>query len=164
MRTAVISVSDGAKILQDLKTPQSNPGAVSSALPQSGGLCTFGQGMEKARSLFKVNGIRGISQVLIILLAAKSDDDVSKSANELHKAGVLVYTVSSMKNVNETTAISMTSDPVSEFFVSSPGIPTVDTTKQALVDKLERGLFKKRVFPTQVLYQSFDHLNSSLAR
>lgn len=142
VRTAIISVSDGAKIIQDLEIPQSNPSAVSSAFPPPGGLCTFGQGLETTSALLKAKGIRGVPQVLVVLLAGKSDDDISKPANDLRKAGVLVYSVGLKETVNESTVSDMASDPISEYFISSPGFPDVDSTKKALLDKLERGLLK----------------------
>lgn len=140
VRTALISVSNGAEIVQGLKAQPYNPVAVSSASHLSGGLCTFGQGMEIALALFRNSGIRGIPQVLITLLDGKSDDDVSKPAIEISKAGVLMYAVGSKNKVSEFVASNITSDPTKEFFIPDPGILPIETMKQAVVDKLERGL------------------------
>ena len=140
VRTALISVSNGAEIVQGLKAQPYNPVAVSSASHLSGGLCTFGQGMETALALFRNSGIRGIPQVLITLLDGKSDDDVSKPAIEISKAGVLMYAVGSKNKVSEFVASNITSDPTKEFFIPDPGILPIETMKQAVVDKLERGL------------------------
>ena len=144
LRTAIISVSNGTKIIQDLKTPaSSNSTEVFLESPSSGGLCTFGRGLEATSKLFKTKGMTGIPQILIVLLAEKSDDDVSKPANNLRKAGVLVYSVGLKETINASTVNNLPSDPVSEFFISSPDFAAVVLTKQALLDKLNRGLLYK---------------------
>ena len=143
LRTAIISVSNGTKIIQDLKAPSSNSTEVFLESPSSGGLCTFGRGLEATRKLFKSKGMAGIPQILIVLLAEKSDDDVSKPADGLHKAGVLVYSVGLKETINASTVNNLPSDPVSEFFISSPDFAAVVSTKQALLDKLNRGLLYK---------------------
>lgn len=142
MRNAIIAVSNGANIIQDLKLSPSSSMAVSPAFPSSGGLCTFGQGLEVTSKLFKNKGISGVPQVLIVFLVGKSTDDVSKPAKDLQKAGVLVYLVGLKETVNESSSSDIASDPVSEYFISSPGFPAIDSTKQALLDKLERGLLE----------------------
>lgn len=142
VRSAVIAVSNGANLVQDLKQQPSNPMTVSSAFPLSGSLCTYGKGLEAASKLFKDKSTKGVPQVLIIFLAGKSDNDVSTAANDLHELGVLVYLVGLKDAVNESLAGEMASDPVSEYFISSPGFLAVDSTKQALLDKLERGLLE----------------------
>ena len=90
LRTAIISVSNDTEIIQDLKVLSSNSTEVSLEFPSSGGLCSFGRGLEATSKMFKTKGMKGIPQILIVLLAEKSSDDVSKPANDLHKAGVLV--------------------------------------------------------------------------
>ncbi|PFX28712.1 Collagen alpha-3(VI) chain [Stylophora pistillata] len=138
VRFAIISVSSGAEIVQVLKKQPDNLIAVSSASLPSGGLCTFGQGIDKAHELLKNNRISGILQVMISLLDGKSDDDVSKPASELSKAGVLLYAVGSKEKVGEYVASNITSDPTSEFFIPDLGILAIDTMKQAVVDKIEK--------------------------
>lgn len=143
LRTAIILVSNGAKIIQDLKIPSPNFTKVSLESPSSGGLCTFGQGLQAISRMFKAKGIKGVPQFLITFLAGKSSDDVSKPANNLHKAGVLVYTVGLKETINASTVSDMGSDPASEYFISFPNFTAVDSTKQALLDKLKRGLWNK---------------------
>ena len=152
LRTAIISVSDGFKIIQDLKVPTSNSTVVSLESPSSGGLCTFGRGLEATGKMFKTKGMMGIPQLVIVLLAGKSSDDVSKPANDLHKAGVLVYSVGLKKTINASTVINLPSDPVAEYFLSFPDFAAVDSTKQALLDKLNRGFLNKFIlFKNQIL-------------
>ena len=143
LRTAIISVSNGTKIIQDLKVLSSNSTEVALESPSSGGLCTFGRGLEATGKMFKTKGMKGIPQILIVLLAEKSSDDVSKPANDLHKAGVLVYLVSLKETINASTVNNLPSDPFSEYFISFPNFSAADSTKQALLDKLNRGLLYK---------------------
>lgn len=138
MRTAIIAVSNGIKIIQDLKVPSSNLTEVSLESPSSGGLCTFGTGLKAASKMFKTKGTKGVPQFLIVLLAGKSDDEVSKPANDLHKAGVLVYLVGLKKTINASTVNNLSSEPASEYFISFPDF-AADSIKQALLDKLNRG-------------------------
>lgn len=144
LRTAIISVSNGAKIIQDLKVPSSNSTEVSLESPASGRFCTFGRGLEATSKMFKTKGMKGVPQFLIVLLAGKSDDDVSKPANDLHRAGVLVYSVGLKETINASTVINLPSDPTSEYFISFPDF-AADSIKQALLDKLNRGLLSKNI-------------------
>ena len=143
LRTAIISVSKGAKIIQDLKVPSSNSTEVSLESTSSGGLCTFGRGLETASKIFKTRGMKGVPQFLIVLLAGKSSNDVSKPASDLRKAGVLVYSVGLKETINASAVINMPSDPASEYFISFPDFAAVDSIRQALVDKLNRGLLNR---------------------
>ena len=139
-RIAIISVSNGARLLQDFTNLPANLSAVRSAHIQPKGLCTFGDGLVTTSALFKAKGLRGVPQILIVLFAGKSDDDMSKPSKELHEAGVLEYIIDLNNIVNESNAIVMASDPVSEFLISSPGFPTSDSTKQAVLEKLDSGM------------------------
>ena len=143
LRTAIISVSNDTKIIQDFKVLSSNTTEVSLEFPSSGGLCSFGRGLEATGKMFKTKGMKGIPQILIVLLAEKSDDDVSKPANDLHKAGVLVYAVGLKETITASTVNKLPSDPVSEYFISFPDLATVDLTKKAILDKLNRGWLSK---------------------
>lgn len=137
VRIGIISVSNGAKVLQDLTASPSN---VTAAHPQPKGLCTFGRGLEAASALFKANGITGVPQVLVIFFAGKSDDDVLKPSKDLQKAGVLVYTVGLTNMPNDSRVIGAASEPGSEYFISTPGFPNSGSTKQAILDKLDSGM------------------------
>ena len=143
LRTAVISVSNGVKIIQDLNVPASNSTDVSFESASSGGLCTFGRGLEATSKMFKTKGMEGVPQFLIVLVAGKSSDDVSKPANDLHREGILVYSVGLKETINASAVINLPSDPASEYFISFPDFAAVDSTKQALFDKLNRGLLNK---------------------
>lgn len=139
-RIAIISVSNGARLLQDFTNLPANLSALKSAHIQPKGLCTFGEGLETTSALFKAKGLTGVPQILIVLLAGKSDDDMSKPSKELHEAGVLEYIIALNNMVNESNAMVMASDPVSEFLISSPGFSTSGPTKQAVLEKLDSGL------------------------
>ena len=143
LRTAIISVSNDTKIIQDLKVLSSNSTEVALESPSSGGLCTFGRALEATGKMFKTKGMKGIPQILIVLMAEKSSDDVSKPANDLHKAGVLVYLVSLKETINASTVNNLPSDPVSEYFISFPNFSAADSATQALLDKMNIGLLYK---------------------
>ena len=151
-RIAIIAVSNGAKIIQALTSSPTNLSVVKSTHTQPRGLCTFGRGIEIASALFNANGIKGVPQVLVVLLAGKSDDDVSKPSKDLQEAGVLVYTVGLSNMINQSSVTGMASDPVSEYFISSPGFPASGSTKQAILGRLDGGKSKT------VRYYNF-HLN-----
>ena len=149
VRTAIILVSNGIKVIQELKVPSSNLTEVSLESPLSGGLCTFGRGLKAASKMLKTKGMKNVPKFLIVLLAGNSDDDVSKPANDLHKAGVLVYTVGLKKTINASTVINLSSDPASEYFMSFPDF-AADSIKQALLDKLNRGWLNiTTIFPNK---------------
>lgn len=139
---AIISVSNGAKVVQDLTTSSTNLSMIKSAYLQPKGLCTFGRGLEALKSLFKAKGIRGVPQVVVVLFTGILDDDVSKPSKELKEAGVLIYTIDLSKTVNESSASALGSEPVSEYFISNPGFPNSDSTKLVLINKLESGTFR----------------------
>lgn len=135
--------------------PSSNFTEVFLESPSSGGLCTFGHGLEATRKMFKTKGMKGTPQFLIVFLAEKSDDQVSKPASKLHKAGVLVYSVGLKETITASTVNNLPSDPVSEFFISFPDFAAVDSTKQALLDKLNRGLLYKYTIYLSRYYSTF---------
>ena len=139
-RIAIISVSNGTRLLQDFTSLPTNLSTVRSAHIQPKGLCTLGKGLITSSALFKEKGLGGVPQVVIVLLAGKSDDDMSKPSKELHETGVLEYIIALNNMVNESSAMIMASDPVSDFFISSPGFPTSGSTKQAILEKLDSGM------------------------
>ena len=149
-RVAIISVANGAQILQPLTSAPSDPSAVVSAyINQSTADCTFGKGLETARSIFEATGVRGVLQILVVLLAGKSIDDISKPSQNLHEAGVLVYTVdlSNTQPTRKSDVIKMVvTDPASEFFISTPGFPIPGSTRKALLEKLTSGMSNKCLF------------------
>ena len=163
-RVAIISVANGAQILQPLTSAPSDPSAVVSAyINQPTADCMFGKGLETARSMFEATGVRGFLQILVVLLAGKSIDDISKPSQNLHEAGVLVYTVdlTNTQPTRKSDAIKMVvTDPASEFFISTPGFPIPGSTRKALLEKLTSGMSKK--FHLKVLSSYYLHLFPAL--
>ena len=141
-RIAIISVANGAEVVQGLTSSPTNFSAVLPAYTPPMDLCTVGQGLATASAIFKANSIKGVTQVLVALLAGKSGDDVSKFSKDLQQAGVLVYIVGLTNLPDKSSVIEMASDPASEYFISSPGFPTSGSTKQALLEKLDSGMSK----------------------
>lgn len=148
-RIAIISVANGTQILQKLTSAPSDPSAVMSAyINQPTADCTYGKGLETARSIFTTTGVKGVLQILVVLLAGKSIGDISRPSRNLHEAGVLVYTVD-LTNTQPTRTSgvikTLVTDPASEFFISTPGFPIPGSTRKALLEKLTSGmLFKAR--------------------
>ena len=158
-RVAIISVANGAQILQPLTSAPSDPSAVLSAyINQPTADCTFGKGLETAHSIFEATGVRGVLQILVVLLAGKSIDDISKPSQNLHEAGVLVYTVdlsNTLQPTRKSDVIKMVvTDPASEFFISTPGFPISESTRKALLEKLTSGMSSKCLFKSTFLILS----------
>lgn len=120
-----------------------------------GGFCIIGYGLEVISKMFKIKGMKGIFQFLIVFLVEKFYDEVLKFVSELYKVGVLVYVVGLKEMIIVFIVNNLLSDFVLEFFILFLDFVVVDLIKQVLLDKLNRGLLYKYIIYLSRYYSIF---------
>lgn len=130
---AVLVFSGGVTVARDLQYQNTDISNSLSKLQASDNGCPVGAGLTKAKDIFQSEGRKGVLKILIVITGGKSDDDVTAPAQELQKAGVIVYTVGLGKAADLTTLGSISSSPASEFVIEEPDFPFNTNNAQSVL-------------------------------
>ena len=99
--------------------------------------CNMGAGLNQAKQLFQGQGRRGVPQILVAISGGKWDDDVTTSADDLRRAGVIVYAVGLGRAADLSFLGNVSSAPPSEHVIEEPDFPFSTNAQNILAKQLE---------------------------
>lgn len=143
---AILTFSNEAKILKDL---QSNKGigiALAEAKPTEYS-CNIAAGLNQIKGIFQSQGRRGVPKILVIISGGKWDGNVTTPADELQRAGVIVYAAGLGQAADLSFLGTVSSAPPSSFVIQDPNFPFSTNVQNILAKQIKGGKFfsKKKV-------------------
>ena len=135
-RVAILTFSNETKILKDLQSTKDIANALDEATP-SDDSCNMGAGLIKAKDIFQSQSRKGVPQILVVISGGKGDDDVASPANELRRAGVLVYAVGLGRAADWSFLGAVSSAPPSAFVIEETNFPFSTNVQNVLSKQLE---------------------------
>jgi Mg-chelatase subunit ChlD len=134
---AILAFSNGVTVARDFQNQNSDISEALDKLTATDEGCPMGAGLTKAKNILQGQGRKGVLKVLITLSGGKSDDDVTAPAQELQKAGILVYTVGLGKAADLPTLGTVSSSPPSAFVIQEADFPFKTNSQNVLLTELK---------------------------
>lgn len=103
-----------------------------------GGNCNAGVALSRCKTSLFVGPNRGVTRVLVVLLAGKSSDDVKAPANSLKTAGIKIITVGMGASVDQSQLSSMKTPPSNVLKV--PSFDRLADIRERLTNQISQGI------------------------